>query len=56
MDWSNLRGKAINNPPPIKRDLDLVQYKIVVVINKELDNYKTKVKIKENKYGKWIIK
>ena len=26
MDWSNLRGTAINNPPPKERDLDLIQF------------------------------
>ncbi len=56
MDWSNLRGTAINNPPPSKRDLNLVKYKIVIVINKELDIYKNKIKVQNNKFGKWIIK
>ena len=56
MDWSNLRGTAINNPPPLKRDLDLVKYKIVIVNNKELYSYKKKIKVVDNNFGKWIIK
>ena len=56
MDWSNLRGTAINNPPPKKRDLDLVKYKIMLVIDKELNEYKDKIKVLNNNYGQWIIK
>ena len=56
MDWSNLRGRAIDNTPPERRDLDLINYKIIIVINKELEPYKKSIKIKNNNYGKWIIK
>ena len=56
MDWSNLRGTAINNPPPKERDLDLIEYKIEVIINKELEDYISKLQIKDNQYCKWTKK
>ena len=56
MDWSNLRGTAINNPPPKERDLDLIDYKIIIIIDKEMQQYKDAIVVKNNNFGKWIIK
>ena len=56
MNWSLLRGTAINNTTPPERDLNLIDYKIIIIINDELSKYQNKIKLKDNKYGTWVIK
>ena len=56
MNWDRLRGSAIKKKPDKPRNLKIINYKIIYVINLELQDVKSKVKVSNNTYGRWIMK
>ena len=55
MDWNIQRGIAVHDKEPNK-DLRIVDLKILFMIIKEFKEFETKYQVKENTYGRWIIK
>ena len=56
MNWDNLIGSAINFDNKTNLDLIKLEYKIMYVVQLELDKFKNLIRIdKNNKYGKWDI-
>lgn len=56
MNWDSLRGIAINNENKDKLDLIRLEFKIMYIIQLELEKYNSKMKLDaNNKYGKWNV-
>jgi hypothetical protein len=56
MDWSNLRGKALEAPKKKPLDFKLLEYRIMFLVRHELEEFIKSIKIsKSNKYGDWVM-
>lgn len=56
MDWSNLRGKALEEPKKEQLNFKLLEYRIMFLVRRELKDFIKDIKISDsNKFGKWII-
>jgi hypothetical protein len=55
MDWSNLRGKALETPKKEQLNFKILEYRIIFLVRHELKNFINDVNIKDNKFGNWEI-
>jgi len=55
MDWSNLKGKALDMPEKKPLNYKLLEYRILFIIRKELEDFIEFIKIKNNKMGRWEV-
>jgi len=55
MDWSNLRGKALETPKKEQLNFKILEYRIMYLVRDELKEFIKDVKITDNKFGKWVI-
>tara|TARA_B110000444_G_C18434575_1_gene408419 strand:- start:326 stop:496 length:171 start_codon:yes stop_codon:yes gene_type:complete len=55
MDWSNLRGIALEEPKKPPLDFKLLEYRIVYIVREELKDFIEQVKIETNPYGEWLV-
>tara|TARA_B100001057_G_C22372841_1_gene765368 strand:+ start:167 stop:337 length:171 start_codon:yes stop_codon:yes gene_type:complete len=53
MDWSNLRGKALEKPKKDNLNLKLLEFRIINIVREELKEFNSLINIDKNKYGKW---
>jgi|TARA_B100000925_G_C21735699_1_gene357043 hypothetical protein len=56
MDWSNLRGKALETPKKEQLNFKILEYRIMYLVRQELKEFIKEVKIEDNnEFGKWVI-
>lgn len=55
MDWSNLKGKALDIPKKRPLNYKLLEYRIIFIVRKELKDYIDFIQIKNNKMGQWEV-
>ena len=55
MDWSNLKGKALDVPEKKPLNYKLLEYRIMFIVRKELEDFIDFIKIKNNKMGRWEV-
>ena len=55
MDWSNLRGKALETQKKEQLNFKILEYRIMYLVRDELKEFIKDVKINDNKFGKWVI-
>lgn len=53
MDWSNLRGKALEKPKKDNLDLKLLEYRIIYIVREELKEFAPLINIDNNSCGNW---
>ena len=53
MDWSNLRGTALEKPVKDALDLTLLEYRIMYIVRQELNEFVDYIKINNISCGKW---
>lgn len=56
MDWSNLRGKALELPKKKPLDFRLLEFRILFIVRLELGDCIDSIKISNNnKMGRWNV-
>lgn len=55
MDWSNLKGKALDIPKKRPLNYKLLEYRIINIVRQELKDYIDFIQIKNNKIGQWEV-
>ena len=55
MDWSNLKGKALDIPKKRPLNYKLLEYRIINIVRQELKDYIDFKQIKNNKIGQWEV-
>ena len=53
MDWSNLRGKALEKPKKDNLDLKLLEYRIINIVRQELKDFAPLINVDNNNFGRW---
>jgi hypothetical protein len=55
MDWSNLKGKALDVPKKNPLNYKLLEYRIMFIVRKEFEEFIEFIQIKNNKMGRWEV-